>query len=83
MGPRLDLRWWARSLGVGALVGGAAGFVVGGLLGRAFMRILALAQEEALGLSTAMGAIVGLGLAAAAVGGALAISSAFVVQPLF
>jgi hypothetical protein len=55
----LGIGWWLRSLAVGALAGGAVGFVVGGLLGRAFMRALALAEEDALGLSTAMGAIVG------------------------
>lgn len=55
----VGIRWWLRGLGAGALVGGAVGFVVGGFLGRAFMRVLALAEEDALGLSTAMGAIVG------------------------
>ena len=53
------MRRWLRSLAVGAGVGFVVGLVVGGLVGRAFMRILALAEEDALGLSTAMGAIVG------------------------
>jgi hypothetical protein len=53
------VRFWARSLGVGAAAGLAVGFLVGGILGRVFMRLLALAEEDALGLRTAMGAVVG------------------------
>lgn len=53
------MRWWLRSLAVGAAVGFAIGLVVGGTLGRVFMRLLFLAREDALGFETAMGAIVG------------------------
>ena len=53
------MRWWLRSLAVGAAVGFAAGLVVGGTLGRVFMRILFLAREDTLGFETAMGAIIG------------------------
>ncbi len=53
------MRWWLRSLAVGASVGFAVGLVVGGTLGRVFMRLLFLARKDALGLETAMGAIVG------------------------
>lgn len=53
------MRWWLRGLAIGAAVGFAVGLVVGGTLGRAFMRILFLANEDALGIQTAMGAIVG------------------------
>ena len=53
------MRWWLRSLFVGAAVGLAVGFVVGGTLGRVFMRLLFLAHEDTLGFETAMGAIVG------------------------
>lgn len=53
------MRWWLRSLAIGAGVGFAVGFVVGGTLGRVFMRLLFLAREETLGFQTAMGAIVG------------------------
>ena len=53
------MRWWLRSLVIGATVGFAVGLVVGGTLGRVFMRILFLAREDALGIPTAMGAIVG------------------------
>jgi len=53
------MRWWLRSLAIGATVGLGVGVVVGGTLGRAFMRIVFLAHEDALGLETAMGAIIG------------------------
>jgi len=53
------VRWWLRSLAVGAVVGLAAGFVVGGTLGRVFMRLLFLARKDTLGFETAMGAIIG------------------------
>ena len=53
------MRWWLRSLTIGATVGLGVGVVVGGTLGRAFMRIVFLAHEDALGLETAMGAIIG------------------------
>jgi|APDOM4702015118_1054815.scaffolds.fasta_scaffold40917_3 hypothetical protein len=53
------MRWWGRSLAVGAGVGLIVGLVVGGTLGRAFMRILFLAREDTLGFTTAMGAVVG------------------------
>ena len=53
------MRWWLRSLAIGAAVGLGVGVVVGGTLGRVFMRIVFLAQDDALGLETAMGAIIG------------------------
>lgn len=53
------VRWWLRNLGSGALVGLVVGVVAGGTLGRVFMRVLFLAQEDTLGVVTAMGAIVG------------------------
>jgi hypothetical protein len=53
------VRWWLRSLAIGAAVGFGVGLVVGGTLGRIFMRILFLAREDTLGFETAMGAIVG------------------------
>ena len=53
------MRFWLRSLAIGAGVGLAVGLVVGGTLGRVFMRILFLAREDTLGFQTAMGAIVG------------------------
>ena len=53
------MRWWLRSLAIGAAVGFAVGLVVGGTLGRVFMRVLFLAREDAFGFPTAMGAIVG------------------------
>ena len=46
------MRWWLRGLAIGAAVGFAVGLVVGGTLGRAFMRILFLANEDALGIQT-------------------------------
>ena len=48
-----------RTLAVGAGVGLLFGLVVGGTLGRVFMRILFLAREENRGFETAMGAIIG------------------------
>ncbi len=53
------MRWWLRSLAVGAGVGFVAGLVVGGVLGRAFMRLLTLAQDDSIGFTTAMGAVIG------------------------
>ena len=53
------MRWWLRNLAIGAVVGIAVGVVVGGTLGRVFMRIVFLAEQDALGFQTAMGAIVG------------------------
>ena len=53
------MRWWLRNLAVGAAIGLAVGAVVGGTLGRVFMRIVFLAEGDALGFETAMGAIVG------------------------
>jgi hypothetical protein len=53
------VRFWLRSLAVGAAVGFVAGLVVGGTLGRVFMRLVFLAKEDTLGLETAMGAIIG------------------------
>jgi hypothetical protein len=54
-----NVRWWLRSLASGGAVGFAVGLVVGGTLGRIFMRLLFLAREDALGVQTAMGAIIG------------------------
>jgi len=53
------MRWWLRNLAIGAAVGLVIGVVVGGTLGRIFMRIVFLAEDDALGFETAMGAIVG------------------------
>ncbi len=53
------MRWWLRSVAIGAAVGFAVGVVVGGTLGRVFMRLVFLAREDTRGLETAMGAIVG------------------------
>ncbi|MGZ4393482.1 MAG: hypothetical protein ACXVRK_15400, partial [Gaiellaceae bacterium] len=53
------MRWWLRSLAIGAVVGLAVGVVVGGSLGRVFMRLVFLAEKDALGFQTAMGATVG------------------------
>src|SRR5512141_1701048 len=55
----LTLRWWLRNLAVGAGIGFLVGLVVGGTLGRVFMRLLFLAREDTLGIETAMGAIIG------------------------
>jgi hypothetical protein len=52
------VRFWLRSLAVGAAVGLVVGFAVGGTLGRVCMRILFLARRDTLGLE-AMGGIVG------------------------
>lgn len=54
-----SMRWWIRSLAVGAAVGFAVGLIVGGTLGRVFMRVLFLAKHDTLGIETAMGAIIG------------------------
>src|SRR3954462_11225044 len=53
------MRWWLRSLAVGAAVGLGVGLVVGGTLGRVFMRLVFHAESDAIGFPTAMGAIVG------------------------
>lgn len=53
------MRWWLKSLAVGAAVGLVVGLIVGGTLGRVFMRILFLAEEDTLGLRTAMDAVIG------------------------
>jgi hypothetical protein len=53
------VRWWLRSLAVGAVVGLASGLIVGGLVGRVFMRLLFLAQKDTRGIERAMGAIIG------------------------
>jgi hypothetical protein len=53
------VRWWFKSLAIGAVVGLTTGFVVGGTLGRVFMRLLFLAHKDSLGFETAMGAIIG------------------------
>ena len=53
------MRWWLRNLAIGAAVGLAVGVVIGGTLGRVFMRLVFLAEHDALGFTTAMGAIVG------------------------
>ena len=53
------VRWWLRNLALGAAVGLAVGVVVGGTLGRAYMRLVFLAEHDAIGFRTAMGAIVG------------------------
>lgn len=70
------MRWWLRSLATGAAVGLAVGLVVGGTLGRIFMRLVFLAEDDAIGFQTAMGAIVGeftgAGTAAIYVFGAIA-----------
>lgn len=53
------MRWWLRSLTIGAAVGLGMGLLVGGTLGRVFMRLVFLAEDDALGFQTAMGAVVG------------------------
>ena len=53
------MRWWLRNLAIGAAVGLGVGVIVGGTLGRVFMRLVFLAEHDALGFRTAMGAIVG------------------------
>jgi hypothetical protein len=53
------MRWWLRNLAAGLLVGVVVGVLVGGTLGRLFMRLVFLAQRDALGFQTAMGAFVG------------------------
>jgi len=76
------VRWWLRNLAIGAAVGFGVGLVVGGTLGRIFMRILFLAREDALGFETAMGAVIGdftaggtiaIGVSGAFMGGALGV----------
>lgn len=53
------MRRWLRTLAIGATAGLLVGLVIGGTLGRIFMRLLFLAQEDTLGFETSMGAIVG------------------------
>ncbi|MEP6812329.1 MAG: hypothetical protein ABI990_05015 [Actinomycetota bacterium] len=53
------MRWWLRSVAIGAVVGFVVGLVVGGTLGRVFMRMLFLARKDTFGFETAMGAIIG------------------------
>jgi hypothetical protein len=53
------MRFWIRSLAVGAAAGLVVGLVIGGTLGRVFMRMLTLAREDSRGFETAMGAIIG------------------------
>jgi len=53
------VRWWLRNLAIGAAIGFGVGLVVGGTLGRVFMRLVFIAERDALGFQTAMGAIVG------------------------
>ena len=53
------MRTWLRNLAIGGGVGLAIGLAVGGTLGRIFMRLVFLAQEDTLGYETAMGAIIG------------------------
>jgi hypothetical protein len=65
-----NVRWWSRSLAIGAGVGFGVGLVVGGTLGRVFMRLLFLARQDRSDLETAMGAIIG----ELTVGGTLAIA---------
>jgi len=55
----VNVRWWLRSLVVGAAIGFVVGLAVGGTLGRVFMRVIFLAREGTLGFQTAMGAIIG------------------------
>ncbi len=50
---------WRRRLLVGGAVGLGTGLVVGGTLGRLYMRLVFLAEGDSLGFETAMGAIVG------------------------
>lgn len=53
------MRWWLRNLAIGAVVGLGVGVVVGGTLGRVFMRLVFLARDDTIGFETAMGAIIG------------------------
>lgn len=53
------MRFWLRSIAAGAGVGFVVGAVVGGTLGRLLMRLVFLAEQDARGFTTAMGAIVG------------------------
>ena len=48
-----------RSFGICFVVGLTVGVVVGGSLGRVFMRLVFLAEQDTLGFQTAMGATVG------------------------
>lgn len=59
LGVQANVRWWFRNLAIGGVVGLGVGLVVGGTLGRVFMRLLTLAQEDSRGFETAMGAIIG------------------------
>ena len=53
------MRWWLRNLASGAAAGLVVGVIVGGTLGRVYMRLVFLAEHDALGFRTAMGAVVG------------------------
>jgi hypothetical protein len=53
------VRVWLRNLAIGGGVGLVIGLAVGGTLGRIFMRLVFLAEEDTLGFTTAMGAIIG------------------------
>ncbi len=53
------MRWWLRSLAAGAGAGLIVGIVIGGTLGRVFMRLVFLARRDTLGVETAMGAVIG------------------------
>jgi len=53
------MRWWLRNVATGAGVGFVVGLVVGGTLGRVFMRLLVLARDDTRGFETAMGATIG------------------------
>lgn len=53
------MRFWLRNLAIGGGAGLVIGLAIGGTLGRIFMRLVFLAQEDTLGFTTAMGAIIG------------------------
>jgi len=53
------VRVWLRNLAIGGGVGLVIGLAVGGTLGRIFMRLVFLAEEDTLGFTTAMGATIG------------------------
>ncbi len=58
-GDRTDTNYWGRRFLIGATAGLVIGLVVGGTLGRVYMRLVFLAEDDSLGFPTAMGAIVG------------------------
>ena len=53
------MRTWSRNLAIGGGVGLVIGFLVGGTLGRLFMRLVFLLNEGTPGFETAMGASTG------------------------